>query len=157
MFKELLLPIVLSGLLFTAASMAVAQEDGTNTNVGQGAPSMQQSDQGRYRGMGPTQRAERLAKQLNLTSAQQAKVQGILQQRQTSMQNLRQDSSLSPQDRRTKTMDIRSATNAQICALLTSDQQQKWDQMQQSHQPHGRGQDRDSDDDDADPQTPDRT
>ena len=153
--KELLLPIVLSGLLFTAASMAVAQEDGTSD--GQGAPSTQQSEQGGYRGMGPTQRAERLAKQLNLTSDQQAKVQGILQQQGTSMQNLGQDSSLSPQDRRTKMMDIRNATNAQIRALLTADQQQKWDQMQESHQQQGRGQDRGSDDHDADPQTPDQT
>ncbi|HTE89151.1 MAG TPA: hypothetical protein VK639_09370 [Terriglobales bacterium] len=155
MLKELLLPIVISGLLFTAASMAVAQEDGTSD--GQGAPSMQQSEPGGHRGMGPTQRVERLAKQLNLTADQQAKVQGILQKQQTSMQNLRQDSSLSPQDRRTKMMDTRSATNAQIRAVLTADQQQKWDQMRESHQQRGRGEDRDSDDDDADPRTPDRT
>ena len=155
MIKELLLPLVISGLLFTAASMAVAQEDGTND--GQGAPSMQQSEQGGYRGMGPTQRAERLAKQLNLTSDQQAKVQGILQQQRTSMQNLGQDSSLSPQDRRTKMMDIRTATNTQIRALLTADQQQKWDQMRKSHQQEGRGQDRDSGDGDAGPQPPDQT
>jgi periplasmic protein CpxP/Spy len=154
MLKESLLPIVISGLLFTAASMAVAQEDGTSD--GQGAPSTQQSEQGGHRGMGPTQRVERLAKQLSLTSDQQAKVQGILQNQQTSMQNLRQDSSLSPQDRRTKVMDIRSAANAQIRAVLTADQQQKWDQMRESHQQRGRGQDRDSDDD-ADPRTPDRT
>jgi periplasmic protein CpxP/Spy len=155
MLKESLLPLVISGLLFTAASMAVAQEDGTDD--GQSAPSMQQSEQSGNRGMGPTQRTERLAKQLNLTSDQQAKVQGILQQQQTSMQNLRQDSSLSPQDRRTKMMDIRSATNTQIRSLLTADQQQKWDQMQQNHQQQGRGQNRDSGDDDADPQPPDQT
>lgn len=155
MLKESLLPLIISGLFLTAASMAVAQEDGTND--GQSASSMQQSEQGGYRGMGPTQRAERLAKQLNLTSDQQAKVQGILQQQQTSMQNLRQDSSLSQQDRRTKMMDIRSATNTQIRALLTTDQQQKWDQIQKSHQQQGRGQDRDSGDDDADPQPPDQT
>ena len=154
MLRESLLPIVISGLLFTAASMAVAQEDGTSD--GQSAPSTQQSEQGGHRGMGPTQRVERLAKQLNLTSDQQAKVQGILQKQQTSMQNIRQDSSLSPQDRRTKMMDIRSATDAQIRAVLTADQQQKWDQTQESHQQRRRGQDRDSDDD-ADPRTPDRT
>jgi hypothetical protein len=155
MLKELLLPIVISGLLFTAASMAVGQEDGTSD--GQGAPSTQQSEQRGHRGMGPTQRVERLAKQLNLTADQQAKVQGILQKQQTSMQNLRQDSSLSPQDRQTKMMDIRSVTNTQIRAVLTADQQQRWDQMRESHQQRGRGQDRDSDDDDVDPRTPDRT
>ena len=154
MLRESLLPLVISGLLFTAASMAVAQEGGTNDM--QGAPSTQQSEQGGHPGMGPTQRAERIAKQLNLTSDQQAKVQGILQQQRTAMQNVRQDSSLSPQDRRTKMMDIRSSTNTQIRALLTADQQQKWDQMQNSHQ-KGRGQDRDQNDDDADPQGPDQT
>jgi protein CpxP len=155
MLKESLLPLVISGLLFTAASMAVAQEDGTDD--GQSAPSMQQSEQSGNRGMDPTQRTERLAKQLHLTADQQTKVQGILQQQQTSMQNIRQDSSLSPQDRRTKMMDIRGATNSQIRALLTADQQQKWDQMQNGQQRQGRGQDRDSDDDDADPQPPDQT
>jgi protein CpxP len=154
MLRESLLPLVISGLLFTAASMAVAQEGGTNDM--QSAPSTQQSEQGGHSGMGPTQRAERIAKQLNLTSDQQAKVQGILQQQRTAMQNVRQDSSLSPQDRRTKMMDIRSSTNTQIRALLTADQQQKWDQMQNSHQ-KGRGQDRDSNDGEADPQPPDQT
>ena len=100
MLKESLLPLVISGLLFTAASMAVAQEDGTDD--GQSAPSMQQSEQSGNRGMDPTQRTERLAKQLHLTADQQTKVQGILQQQQTSMQNLCQDSSLSQQDRREK-------------------------------------------------------
>jgi len=155
MLRESLLPLVLSGLLLTAASMAVAQEEGSDD--AQNAPSMQQSEQGGNRGMGPTQRAERLTKQLNLTSDQQSKVQRILQQQQTSMQNLRQDSSVSPQDRRTKMMDIRSATNTQIRALLTADQQQKWDQIEKGHQQHGWGQHRDSDDDGAQPQPPDQT
>ena len=136
MLRESLLPLVISGLLFTAASMARAQEGGTNDM--QSAPPTQQSDQSGYRGMGPTQRAERLAKQLSLTSDQQAKLQGILQQQQTAMQNVRQDSSLSPQDRRTKMMDIHSSTNTQIRALLTADQQQKWDQMQNGKQQQGR-------------------
>jgi hypothetical protein len=155
MLKESLLPLIVSGLLLTAASMAVAQEDGTND--GQSTPSMQQSEQGSHHGMSPTKRVERLAKQLNLTSDQQSKVEGILQQQQTSIRNLRQDSSLSQKDRSAKMMDMRSATNTQIRALLTVDQQQKWDEMQKSHQQHGWGQHRDSSDDDADPQPPDQT
>jgi hypothetical protein len=130
--------------------LVVAQEDGANDT--QSTPSTQQSEHGRDRGMSPAKRVERLTRQLSLTSDQQSKVQGILQQQQASMRNLRQDSSLSPQDRRAKMMDMRSTTDSQIRALLTGDQQQKWDQMQKNRQPHGSRQHRDSDDDDADQQ-----
>ena len=46
------------------------------------------------------------------------------------MEKLRSDSSLSQDDRRSKMMDIHKASNDQIRALLNSDQQKKWDEMQ---------------------------
>jgi hypothetical protein len=50
------------------------------------------------------------------------------------MQQLHSDSSLSQQDRRSKMMDIHKTSNEQIRALLDSDQQQKWDKMQQKRE-----------------------
>jgi periplasmic protein CpxP/Spy len=125
--KETFLPLMLSSLLLLAASWAAALKKGT-VEV-KSASSIQQPMQGQF-GSGTTRRVERLAKQLNLTSDQQAKVQGILEQKQGSMQKLRQDSSLSQQDRRAKMTDIHSATETQIHTLLTGNQQQKCDQMQ---------------------------
>jgi periplasmic protein CpxP/Spy len=146
--KETFLPLILSSLLLLAASWAAALERGT-VEV-QSASSIQLPMQGHY-GWGTTRRVERLAKQLNLTSHQQAKVQGILEQQQGSMQNLRQDSSLSQQDRRAKMTDIHSAIETQFRALLAGNQQQKWDQMQKNRQQHGREhyQSSASDDDDS--------
>jgi hypothetical protein len=46
------------------------------------------------------------------------------------MQSLRQDTSQSQQDRRSKMMDIHKTSDTQIRALLDSTQQKKWDEMQ---------------------------
>ena len=152
MLKDSLLTIVLTGFLFTTASLAAAQEGGTADP--QSTPSTQQQEYGSrgHRGMDPTTRTQELAKRLNLTSDQQTKVQGILQTQQTSMQNLRQDSSLSQQDRRAKMVDIRNTTDTQIRALLNEDQQQKWDKMQSSRGQMGWGHQRGSQDSGANPQ-----
>jgi hypothetical protein len=46
------------------------------------------------------------------------------------MQSLRQDTSQSQQDRRSKMMDIHKTSDTQIRTLLDSTQQKKWDEMQ---------------------------
>ena len=46
------------------------------------------------------------------------------------MESLRQDTSQSQQDRRSKMMDIHKTSDTQIRALLDSTQQKKWDEMQ---------------------------
>jgi protein CpxP len=141
--QQSLLPLIVFGLLLAAASLAVAQED--RSIDAQNAPSMQEAGR---RGMDPTKRVDQLNKQLSLTSDQRAKMLGILQQEQASMNDLRQDSSLSQQDRRSKMMDIRNTGNSQIRALLTEDQQQKWDRLQKSQGQHKRGNYRGSSGDD---------
>ena len=78
--------------------------------------------------------AERMAKHLKLNSDQQSKVQEILTSEQSEMQKVRDDSSLSQQDRRSKMMDIHKTSNDQIRALLNPDQQKQWDQMQQKRE-----------------------
>ena len=82
-----------------------------------------------------------LTKQLKLTSDQQPKVLEILKSEQSQMESLRSDSS--QDDRRSKMMDLRKASNDQIRALLDSKQQTKWDEMQSRHeqwQGHRQGQ-----------------
>jgi protein CpxP len=73
-----------------------------------------------------------LTKQLKLTSDQQPKVLEILKSEQSQMESLRSDSSRD--DRRSKMMDLRKASNDQIRALLDSKQQKKWDEMQSRHE-----------------------
>ena len=129
MIKQSLLVLVAAGAISIAAPFAAAQD----------APLANQQSQ-------PSQeRTKELAKHLNLTSDQQTKVQDILQSQSSQMESLRQDTSLSQQDRRAKMMDIRKNTDSQIRGLLDSNQQKKWDEMQakreqrmENHQ-HGDG------------------
>jgi protein CpxP len=86
----------------------------------------------------PAQRTQELTKKLNLTSDQQAKVQDIFKSEQSQMESLHNDTSTPQQDRRTKMMDIRNATNSQVRALLDADQQKKWDEMQAKREEWGK-------------------
>jgi periplasmic protein CpxP/Spy len=127
MIKQSLLVLVAAGALSIAAPFAAAQDT---------PPADQQSQPAHEHGgwhhgqMDPAQRTKELAKHLNLTADQQTKVQDALQSQQSQMQSLRSDTSLSQQDRRAKMMDIHKNTDSQIRAVLDSNQQKKWDEMQ---------------------------
>ena len=57
-------------------------------------------------------------------------MQDVFQSERSQMESLRQDDSLSQQDRRAKMMEIHKNSDAQIRAVLDSTQQKKWDEMQ---------------------------
>ena len=129
MLKNCFARLMLLCLVGTLATSLVAQN--SSGNEPQSAPSGEPSEHahGHHR-WDPAQRTEMLTKQLKLTSDQQPKVLDILKSEQSKMENLRSDSSLSQDDRRSKMMDIRKSSDTQIRALLDSDQQKKWDKMQ---------------------------
>jgi Spy/CpxP family protein refolding chaperone len=87
--------------------------------------------QGQRRGMPSVdQRVQRLTKILNLNDDQQAKVKSILEDQQSQMSTLRQDTSMSQQDRRAKFMQIHQDAQQKVRAVLNDDQKAKFDQMQ---------------------------
>jgi len=138
MLKNCLLALMLAGLAYTVTPSAIAQENGGNDQ--QSAPAGAEHGRGHF---DPARRTEMLTKRLNLTSDQQPKVLDILKSEQSQMEGVHSDTSLSQQDRRSKMMDIHKTSNDQIRALLTPDQQKKFDEMQsrhehwQGHQPGG--------------------
>jgi Spy/CpxP family protein refolding chaperone len=71
--------------------------------------------------------------QLNLTEQQRSQIRPILQQSRQQMQSLRQDTNLTSEQKKEKVKQIREQTHSQIMSLLTPEQQQKWQQMQQEH------------------------
>jgi Spy/CpxP family protein refolding chaperone len=86
--------------------------------------------------MGPMsadQRLQHLTQMLNLTSDQQAKIKPILETESQQMEALHSDTSMSREDRMAKMQSIHQATSSQITPILTSEQQQKWQQMQARH------------------------
>lgn len=95
----------------------------------------QQGNQQHYRhgprGADPQQMVNRLSKRLNLSSDQQQKLLPIFTNQQQQMQSLRQDTSLSREDRMTKMKSIHEDTNNKINAILNDEQKQKYADMQQ--------------------------
>ena len=73
---------------------------------------------------------DRMAEQLNLTEDQKPKVQSIMKAQMDKMRGLRQDTSLTPEDRKAKMKAIREDSAAQMKAVLTAEQFQKWQDMQ---------------------------
>ncbi len=86
----------------------------------------------------PQQHLDHLSQMLNLTDDQKAKIKPIIEDTTTQSQNLRKDTSLSPEDRHAKMRDLHEKSMAQIRGFLTTDQQAKLDSMKQ-HEGMGRG------------------
>jgi periplasmic protein CpxP/Spy len=82
----------------------------------------------------PDQQLEHLTKALNLTSDQQAQIKPILTNQQQQMMQLHQDQSLSREDKMAKGKSLHEDTTSKIEAVLTPDQKQKYEAMQQKMQ-----------------------
>ena len=136
-------------MLLTAAvlcfSMVVlgqsAQDAQQNTPDAQG----EHRGQGRGRGMGmsPEAQLDHMSQMLNLTDDQKAKIKPILEDSSKQMQQLRQDTSLSREDRRAKMQQIHESTMSQVRPILNPDQQKKLDEMKDRRGERGHGPDHD--------------
>ena len=137
MLKQCFLVLLAAGVISVTAPLAPAQSNDSPP------PNNQQPAQGNggwhHGPPDPAQRTKELTEKLKLTSDQQTKVQDILQSEHSQMESLHQDNSLSQQDRRAKMMDIRKNSDTQIRALLDSNQQKKWDEMQAKREQWGQG------------------
>ena len=89
---------------------------------------------GMRRHMDPQQQLDHLSKQLNLNDDQKQKVKPLLDQQAEQMQSLRQDTSLSQQDRRAKFQEIHQSTMSQIRSVLDEKQQKKFDKTMQKQE-----------------------
>ena len=70
---------------------------------------------------------------LNLTDDQKQKIQPILQSEVQQMKPVRNDSSLSADQKQAKMQGIRDSANSQIAPILTPDQQKKFAAMKEEH------------------------
>ncbi len=81
-------------------------------------------------GGGPEQRMAMLQSQLSLTPDQTTKVKDILTAGRAEMKVMRDDTTMSPSDRREKMMKMMKNENEQIKAILTSDQKVKFEEVE---------------------------
>ena len=120
--------IVLSSVLGISGGLALAQEQPSTTPPPADGPV--QAGHAR-RTADPNERVQQMAKRLKLTPDQQNQVLGILTAQREQVSGLRSDASLSREDRRAKMQAIRTDSDNKIRSVLTDDQKQTFDAMQQ--------------------------
>ncbi len=107
----------------------------------QPAPESAQAQNGmRRQPPSPEHQVKMLTKRLGLNTDQQNQLLPILSDRDQAIQSVRNDSSLSPQDRRAKIRSAREAADSKIQSLLTDAQKDQYRQLKQQmqHRAHGR-------------------
>lgn len=135
MIKKCLLVLIAAGVISMAAPFVMAQDNAPPPPDQQSAPPPANNGGQMRRGpVDPARRTQALTKKLNLTADQQTKVQSIFEAERSQMEATRQDSSMSPQDRHAKMMDMRKSSDSQIRAILDPNQQKQWDDMMAQHQ-----------------------
>jgi len=108
--------VVLGAGMACSGSIVVAQDCGAKGQMADKAPSVDDH-------------LQELKKQLNLTDDQTTKLKPILTSQMQDMQALRSDTSLTPQQKRAKMMEIHQKYSPQVNAILTPEQQAKWKSM----------------------------
>ena len=85
------------------------------------------------------QHLQMLSEKLNLTDDQKAKLKPILQDQIQQMKAVREDSSLSQEQKRAKMKSIHESSHDQINAVLTPEQQAKFEQMRKEQMEKHKG------------------
>lgn len=103
-----------------------------------GPPPPPQQWHGRGHMGDPERRLEMMQKRLNLSDDQTAKIKSIFADGRSQMEALRANQSLAPEDRRAQARSLMQDEQAKINAVLTPDQQAKWQKMQERQREHMR-------------------
>jgi Spy/CpxP family protein refolding chaperone len=96
-----------------------------------GAPLPQYGGQHMRGRMTPEDQLARMNKQLQLTDEQQARIKPILEEQHKQMMDLRQDTSMSREDRIAKFREVRQQSLEKVKPILTPEQQKKWQEIQE--------------------------
>ena len=94
---------------------------------------------GMQRGESADQHLQMLSEKLNLTDDQKTKLKPMLQDQMQQMKAVREDSSLSEEQKRAKMKSIHESLHEQINAVLTPEQQAKFKQMRQEQMQKHKG------------------
>ena len=111
----MLIAALAAGALLVGSSSLRAQDSTNTPPAGEHAPGMK----GR----------PNIAKQLDLTDAQKPKVQEIMKGATEKRKALREDTSLTPEEKKAKGKTLMEDTSTQMKAVLTPEQFTKWQEM----------------------------
>jgi periplasmic protein CpxP/Spy len=133
------IPVLLFALVLAISLFAAAQTSTTNQSQPQSAPAQAapanppatQQNGSSSAGQGNTQANE--DNPLNLTDDQKAKLRPIIMEENQQMESLRNDSSMTQEQKIAKANQIRAEASPKIKAILTPEQLQKLAELQQEH------------------------
>lgn len=91
------------------------------------------------RGEGARPQRDAWLKEIGASEDQAAKIRDILRDQMDQQRALRQNADLTPEQRRAKMSEIRSATTAKIKGILTPDQFAKYEKLQEERRGRGPG------------------
>jgi Spy/CpxP family protein refolding chaperone len=120
---------LLSLTALAAAPLIRAEDTPASASAPATAPATPTAPAGDHPHGGRGDRLKMLADKLQLTDAQKTSIKPILEKAAQDMMALRDDESLSREDKRDKMMEIRKTSHDAIRALLTPDQQKTFDAL----------------------------
>jgi Spy/CpxP family protein refolding chaperone len=115
--------VILAALTLGCSVVFAGPAQTTDSNSS--APKNKKSETGRHghRDM------QKFAEKLNLTDAQKSSIKPIFAAEANDIKAVRQDNSLSEEQKQAKIKEIREAANNKINAILTPEQQAKWAEL----------------------------
>lgn len=136
--------LAIAALALTVGLPVFAQDTTQKKDAApQGSAQQERAEKRRERG---NDMREKMAKELNLTDAQKTQLRDLNQKDREQMQSIRNDSSLTQEQKKEKMQALRSSRQSQMSSILTPEQQQKWAQVKENHKGkmgkhgrHGRG------------------
>jgi Spy/CpxP family protein refolding chaperone len=134
--KNQLYRLAISGLLATGLTLGSAAVFAQAAPAPDASAPQQGTGQWGHQPKTPDEQVARMTKRYKLSSDQQAQIKPILANQQQQIQALRQDSTLSREDRMAKVKSIHEDSSSKIQAVLNDSQKQKFAQDQQRRQEH---------------------
>jgi Spy/CpxP family protein refolding chaperone len=127
-FKGVSIALLL--ILFLAARVSAQTAPAPSDNATSAPPKMMPRHGGGF---------QRLAQQLNLTDQQKTQIQSFTQAGRQQALSIRQDTSLTPQQKQDQFKQLRASTRQQIQGVLAPDQQAQMKELRAQHVGMGRG------------------
>lgn len=133
MIHKLLLTTAVLTLGLTLSLPAIAQSKDSSKSSKQN-----KSHHGSMHKMSADGMVEKMTKALNLNQSQQARIKPIVTDMHNQMKTVMSNTNLSKEDKMARLQSIRENGNSRIRAILTPEQQKKWDEIKARGGKHGK-------------------